>query len=410
MILYTDIDPFCCKVLRARVSDGGLPYGDVLEKDIREIDSNDLEGYRQIHLFAGIGGFGLAQKWSGFDGDLVTGGFPCQDISVAGRGEGIEGSRSGLWSEMSRIIGLIRPRYVLVENVSALLSRGLDRVLGDLSQIGYDAEWHCIPAAAVGAPHRRDRVWIVAYPGSEQHEGDSPKIERQGTQGLYQTDIPNSFGPELRLEPGRRRGQNGTGKAEPGDNGEARFVANAGRHEAERYGPSFRPAGQRDWWQFEPDVGRVASRISAWLDDSEGVTLDGQAKALARAAGVTEDIARSGCLRALREYAEAREAPPRLQRPNAIRSSLPGVSHEVARRRTVGEPYEAMRDLWDQVSPIPYEETQDLFKAMLERVGQEECKKALGQRVNRLRSLGNAIVPQVAAVILETLANHPPGR
>lgn len=96
--------------------------------------------------------------------DVLCGGFPCQDISVAGRGAGIAGERSGLWSEYARLVGELRPRYVLVENVSALLARGLGRVLGDLAESGYDAEWDCLPAAAFGAPHLRDRLWLVAYP------------------------------------------------------------------------------------------------------------------------------------------------------------------------------------------------------------------------------------------------------
>ena len=101
----------------------------------------------------------------GISVDVICGGFPCQDISAAGRQAGIEvGTRSGLWSEIVRLSGELRPRYVIVENVAALLSNGMGRVLGDLAALGYDAEWHCIPASAVGAPHRRDRVWIVAYP------------------------------------------------------------------------------------------------------------------------------------------------------------------------------------------------------------------------------------------------------
>ena len=95
--------------------------------------------------------------------DLICGGFPCQDISNAGRRAGIDGERSGLWSEFARIVGLLRPRYVLLENVAALLGRGMGRVLGDLSTLGYDAEWDVIPACAVGAPHIRERVWIVAH-------------------------------------------------------------------------------------------------------------------------------------------------------------------------------------------------------------------------------------------------------
>jgi DNA (cytosine-5)-methyltransferase 1 len=99
--------------------------------------------------------------------DVVCGGFPCQDISVAGRGAGLAGERSGLWSEMRRIIGELRPRYVVVENVPALLGRGMGTVLGNLAEVGYDAEWECLPAVAFGARHIRDRVWIVAYPHSQ---------------------------------------------------------------------------------------------------------------------------------------------------------------------------------------------------------------------------------------------------
>lgn len=96
--------------------------------------------------------------------DVICGGFPCQDISYAGDGAGLEGERSGLWSEIARLVDELRPSYVIVENVAALLGRGLDRVLGDLASVGYDAEWHCIPASAIGARHIRDRIWIVAYP------------------------------------------------------------------------------------------------------------------------------------------------------------------------------------------------------------------------------------------------------
>ncbi len=95
--------------------------------------------------------------------DLVAGGFPCQDISYAGRGAGLAGERSGLWYEFARVVRVLRPRFVIVENVSALLTRGLDSVLGTLAAIGYDAEWACLPAAAFGAPHIRDRVFLVAH-------------------------------------------------------------------------------------------------------------------------------------------------------------------------------------------------------------------------------------------------------
>jgi DNA (cytosine-5)-methyltransferase 1 len=158
-----------------------------------------------MSLFSGIGGFDLGAYWAGlrFDGHyfsevdsyaikdykkrfpdaiplgdvrnirgeelpegswIIAGGFPCQDISVAGKGAGLDGSRSGLWHEYARLIGEIRPRFAIMENVGALTVRGLDRVLGSLSKAGYDAEWCDIRASDVGALHRRERIWIVGYP------------------------------------------------------------------------------------------------------------------------------------------------------------------------------------------------------------------------------------------------------
>jgi DNA (cytosine-5)-methyltransferase 1 len=111
----------------------------------------------------------------GIVADVICGGFPCQDISSFGKGLGIEGERSGLWREFARLIGEIRPRYAIVENVAAISFRGLGRVLADLSALGYDAEWHVIPAETIGAPHERERFWIVAYP--------------EGQSRLYQPDI-----------------------------------------------------------------------------------------------------------------------------------------------------------------------------------------------------------------------------
>jgi DNA (cytosine-5)-methyltransferase 1 len=105
--------------------------------------------------------------------DIVSGGFPCQDISSAGKGEGITGERSGLWKEMARIIGEVRPKYAFVENSPMLTSRGLGVVLGDLAEMGFNAEWGVIGAHNAGAPHKRDRIWILAYTNQAQFQGES---------------------------------------------------------------------------------------------------------------------------------------------------------------------------------------------------------------------------------------------
>ena len=141
---HSDIEPYCQAVLKHHWPDVPV-YG-----DITEMKGEDLEPV-----------------------DLICGGFPCQDISVAGRAAGLAGERSGLWSEYARLIGELRPRYVLMENVAALLGRGLGTVLGDLAALGYDAEYDCLPASAFGAHHRRDRIWIVAYPGSAGRRQDA---------------------------------------------------------------------------------------------------------------------------------------------------------------------------------------------------------------------------------------------
>tara|TARA_R100001594_G_scaffold6095_1_gene17848 strand:+ start:2650 stop:3426 length:777 start_codon:yes stop_codon:yes gene_type:complete len=110
----------------------------------------------------------------GIECDVVTGGFPCVDISTSGRQKGIEGSQSGLWKEMYRVISQLRPKYVIVENVSALLSGGngrwFGRVLGDLARLRYDATWYSISAAQLGALHKRKRVFILSYPGSTRRK------------------------------------------------------------------------------------------------------------------------------------------------------------------------------------------------------------------------------------------------
>jgi DNA (cytosine-5)-methyltransferase 1 len=118
-------------------------------------------------------------RWRGIV-DVVSGGFPCTDISVAGKGAGIKGKESGLWSEMARIIGEVRPRFAFIENSPMLVTRGLDTVLCDLAKMGFDAKWGCISAGEVGANHKRDRIWIVARNvGNTDNDGQfAPEIKR----------------------------------------------------------------------------------------------------------------------------------------------------------------------------------------------------------------------------------------
>lgn len=189
-VAFCEIDPYCRRVLRKHWPD--VPQ----YEDVRTLTAERLAA-------------------DGIDADVICGGFPCQDISVAGKGAGIEGERSGLWSEYARIIGEIRPKFVIVENVAALLGRGLSRVLGDLAALGFDAEWHCIPASAVGAPHPRDRLWIVAHTQEmfgAQQRGDQPRrlISPDGLLAfVFDEGRPNHFASWRAAESELGRGLHG---------------------------------------------------------------------------------------------------------------------------------------------------------------------------------------------------------
>ena len=138
-VAFCEIEPYCHRVLNKHWKD--VP----IYNDIKELTYDTLQA-------------------DGIEPDVITGGFPCQDISVAGKQKGIIGERSSLWSEYARLIEDVRPTWAIIENVPTLRSKGLTLVLQNLSEIGYHAEWHCIPCSSIGGLHRRDRIWIIAYP------------------------------------------------------------------------------------------------------------------------------------------------------------------------------------------------------------------------------------------------------
>ena len=163
---FIEIDPFCQKVLKKH-----WPHVPIHD-DIRTFTAKP------------------------FQYQVICGGFPCQDISVAGLQKGItEETRSGLFFELMRVIRMVRPQYVVLENVAAILNRGLDIVLRELSEAGYDAEWAVISASSVGACHRRSRWWLVAYPNSKQSSRTESEIQtRRNTTFSSFTSNPNDNG------------------------------------------------------------------------------------------------------------------------------------------------------------------------------------------------------------------------
>lgn len=179
-VCAVEVNAYCCRRLMQRQNEGHLPPFPIWD-DVCTFDG---------------------RPWRGVV-DVVSGGFPCQDISAAGTGAGLDGERSGLWVEMARIVGEIRPRYVFVENSPMLTARGLGRVLGDLASMGYDAEWGVLGAADVGAPHReRDRIWIVAHAeGNRWRQGNKDGGRRGKRVGKGEKRRPGSFYRRWASEP-----------------------------------------------------------------------------------------------------------------------------------------------------------------------------------------------------------------
>lgn len=242
-------EPYAASVLAQRQNDGFLPPFPIWD-DVCTFDG---------------------KPWSGVV-DVVSGGFPCQDISAAGTGNGIEGERSGLWVEMARIIGEVRPHFVLVENSPMLTSRGLGAVLGDLASLGFDARWGVLGAADVRAPHQRDRIWIVANADSSwklQPQGREQEQWRwlgNGSETLADTDEERRNW-RAREQQQSRRGEPSNGCNDMADPNQARLQEWKIHGEGEaRPAYPWKAFERDDWWATEPDVGRMAHGVAARVD------------------------------------------------------------------------------------------------------------------------------------------------
>jgi DNA (cytosine-5)-methyltransferase 1 len=246
-------EPYPASVLCARQNDGLLPPFPIWD-DVQTFDGKPWRGVAQV----------------------ISGGFPCQDISIAGKGDGLDGERSGMWKQMARIICEVGPEYVFVENSPMLVSRGLGAVLGDLSSMGFDAKWGIVGAKDVGANHQRDRIWIVAHSNSngwtarkksrslgeavsEQQEGQDNSLHFKGASSLPTTKGDVSYSSQLfsngindnsRVSMGRKE------ESQLGDNCGQENVSNSkclGRQE----GSSIRGASENQ--ESTSDIGNCGS-------------------------------------------------------------------------------------------------------------------------------------------------------
>lgn len=187
--------------------------------------------------------------------EVICGGFPCQDISNAGRHAGITGERSGLWREMLRTIRLVRPLYIIVENVSALLHRGMGTVLGDLAESGFDTEWGCISANDLGAPHLRERIWII---GTNTHkeqfhtESEAARCRKQvaDSEGIHPW-LVGTEGEEVIPHTDRLR-----------QSGQREYIISMCAEEIRKGKANHAESEFARYWTGEPPIHRVANGIS----------------------------------------------------------------------------------------------------------------------------------------------------
>jgi DNA (cytosine-5)-methyltransferase 1 len=253
-ICAVENDPYARSVLLQRQNDGILAPFPVWD-DVRTFDG---------------------RQWRGIV-DVVSGGFPCQDIRSAGAGAGIDGARSGLWREMARVVCEVRPAFVFVENSPMLTSRGLGTVLGALAEMGYDAEWGVLGADDAGAPHIRKRIWILAY-------SQCLRWREGGVQG-HLSDSDREHDDACGHGAGAVCGE----QRQPAELSEGKNVsdANGQRFEKQRCSVSgFAEESESEfglWWRSEPDVGRVVNGVAARVDRLRAIG-NGQVPAVVRKA------------------------------------------------------------------------------------------------------------------------------
>jgi len=398
IVAFCEIDKYCRKVLNKNFP--SVP----IYKDIKELDG---EAFKDI--------------------DLITGGFPCQDISVAGKGAGIEGARSGLWSEMHRLISHIRPRYVIIENVPMLTVRGGTRVISDLAEAGYDAEWQIVGADDVGAWHRRKRIWIVAYPecvgrstgaevnGKSENKKSSDQsghssetqfgtvlgketgnVSHTKHDGRYGVQEPEGSGSRIHSQAGQSRAEQSKGS----DNGKGRNedLAHAkGKQSGEqtkskrRKSISRRSGNSRgDQGKGEKETRKVPHphRVGEKRDQSQDRQGIGTEQ-------TRQDVPDSDKQRSQRYWGKCELG----ESGKEIKVSWGGedVPDSLGKRGcsgdTAGKDAEDARQLRGS-PPYGYWDTEP-------DVGR--VADGISSRVDRLKGLGNAIVPQVAIVIMELI-------
>ena len=434
----SDIEPYC-QELYAKRFPNSIQLGDITKIDTSKLPKGD---------------------W------IISGGFPCQDISIAGKGVGIHGKRSGLWFEYWRIINDLRPRFAIMENVGMLVHRGLREVLGSLAEIGYNAEWQDIRASDVGAPHRRERIWIIAYPcelrcnagraeqslqrtwayGKAQSAkvsypdkrtgGNVRKNIADGQRGKSAHDAGPLYANVSHTDNTRLEGRNGEELREcPGERitGESnslsyhdsvRMEGHGAKQQTARFDECIRSYG----WDSEPDVGGGLDGLPVWMGRhvGRGMSYEESRRANKILFSMWEVVDSEKVRKTIRGFnriqkAEILFALVREYQKNSDKTRILTQSEEALK--------EFVRGVWIQkeLDSAPhrsryneqhtgeYSDSMQTLSRLLAYDGEENkyasswedgvSRLSIGipHRVDRLRGLGNAIVPQIAELLFRQI-------
>lgn len=346
-VAFCEIDPFCQKVLKKHWPN--VP----IFNDIRTLD---------------------------YDGkvDLVCGGFPCQPFSSAGKRKGKEDNRD-LWPEMFRIVQRYKPTWVIGENVAGFVNMELERTATDLESEGYEVQAFLIPACAVGAPHQRNRIWIVAHADSKwQLQPEEPIGKKRrwvGNSGNAASNVADA---------------SGTGLAQS----EQEVLRRARRRQEGR------AATERGWWVVEPAVGRVVNGLPGELDFIGGLEDEQRSSAKSQP---EIDVIIWKMLRAMWEYQDIAAASPQLY-ADRIYNCMPEMSPEDSHRRWLMgsgiKKDKGLCSLWESFYTKSFEEAQNMQQKLLKQIRAYERKqKMASRRMDRIKALGNALVPQIPEII-----------
>lgn len=395
------------------------------------------------------------KPWRGLV-DVVSGGFPCQDISAAGKGAGLAGSRSGLWFEYLRIVGEVRPRFVFAENSPNLRTRGLGTIIEGLTSLGYGVRWGVLGAWHIGAPHKRDRMWVLAHAPSERlhHQANIEKLEIAGQGELLPIQSRNTKdvaysnrhtaakrrqhaactpeGPSGRDRVGRGEGDGGQGcpRESRETTGSLAHTDNTGCQEQRIFftdAAEYKTSECGGWWRIEPRLGGTFNGMAARLDAT------GLAHAETTRAGqklravwgevasqtLWEEVGRLGGIQAEAVLlAFLRKHPPGTWQPRTILESTETLRRELRalrqdtdargtplQRKPGGQPKAEHTDALRFMSRLVASRGQTPWDSPCWEVSVPRVKPKVPDRVGRLKAIGNGQVPAVAATAFRLLSH-----